>query len=503
MTAQNKTVTTTSGNNTKKNNELSAKEIFRNYADHLHVHKDEAELKMTKENFISAINALNVDKVPISNETIEVLFALANPEDNHSLNLDDFCKFEKALCSANGEYMIGFLYSDKKKEGHIRGRDLEKIFSITPEARQILEATYPRNTIPLTISRKDFQALVDKLPKQHVNLSSYLQTMQSMYLFGLGSVAGAIGATVVYPIDLVKTRMQNQRSVVVSERLYKNSIDCFQKVLRNEGFVGLYRGLPPQLVGVAPEKAIKLAMNDLMRSKLKNQQDGSITVIREVIAGGCAGASQVIFTNPLEIVKIRLQVQGEIAKASGDQRPGAIAIVRNLGMTGLFKGASACLLRDIPFSMIYFTAYSHLKKDVFNEGINGKKLAPLELLLAGAIAGMPAAYFVTPADVIKTRLQVDARAGQQNYTGIYDAFTKIWREEGPTAFFKGGPARVLRSSPQFGVTLLAYEILQRTFRVDFAEKQLERSQEGRPHLGQIIKNISNVGYKFGLNMKDK
>jgi solute carrier family 25 aspartate/glutamate transporter 12/13 len=64
----------------------------------------------------------------------------------------------------------------------------------------------------------------------------------------LGSISGAVGATVVYPIDLVKTRMQNQRSKVVGELLYKNSIDCFKKVVKNEGALGLYRGLGPQLV---------------------------------------------------------------------------------------------------------------------------------------------------------------------------------------------------------------------------------------------------------------
>jgi solute carrier family 25 aspartate/glutamate transporter 12/13 len=50
-------------------------------------------------------------------------------------------------------------------------------------------------------------------------------------------------------IDLVKTRMQNQRKKVVGQVLYKNSIDCFKKVFRNEGFLGLYSGLLPQLVG--------------------------------------------------------------------------------------------------------------------------------------------------------------------------------------------------------------------------------------------------------------
>jgi solute carrier family 25 aspartate/glutamate transporter 12/13 len=54
-----------------------------------------------------------------------------------------------------------------------------------------------------------------------------------------------------------------------------------------------------------------------------------------------------VFTNPLEIVKIRLQVQGEVAKSvEGTPKRGALWIVRNLGLMGLYKGASACLLRD-------------------------------------------------------------------------------------------------------------------------------------------------------------
>jgi solute carrier family 25 aspartate/glutamate transporter 12/13 len=73
-----------------------------------------------------------------------------------------------------------------------------------------------------------------------------------------------------------------------------------------------------------------------------------------------------------------------------------------LGVFGLYKGASACLLRDIPFSAIYFPAYAHIKKDYFKESPTNR-LGIGQLLIAGAVAGMPAAYFTTPADVIKTR----------------------------------------------------------------------------------------------------
>lgn len=98
--------------------------------------------------------------------------------------------------------------------------------------------------------------------------------------------------------------MQNQRSGLVGEIAYRNSWDCFKKVcilnsnsyfnsnnvmlqvIRHEGVLGLYRGLVPQLIGVAPEKAIKLTVNDFVRDKFSNK-DGEIPVYAEVLAGAC------------------------------------------------------------------------------------------------------------------------------------------------------------------------------------------------------------------------
>ncbi|GAA6010308.1 hypothetical protein JCM10207_005167 [Rhodosporidiobolus poonsookiae] len=326
---------------------------------------------------------------------------------------------------------------------------------------------------------------------------------KSAYYFGLGGIAGALGATAVYPIDLTKTRMQNQRSKVVGELLYKNSLDCVKKVYKNEGFLGFYRGLPPQLIGVAPEKAIKLTVNDLVREYATDPRTGRIKLSWELAAGGLAGGCQVVFTNPLEIVKIRLQMQGENAKAGGAPRQGAVHIVKQLGLLGLYRGATACLARDVPFSAIYFPAHAHLKKDVFHEGRDGKVLSYGEALAAAAIAGMPAAYLTTPADVIKTRLQTEARKGETHYKGVGDAFRKILSEEGPRALFKGGPARILRSSPQFGVTLVAYENLKKHFpypepNQSLIETVLPREEEiARVRARNALKVLLDVHQGFG------
>ena len=92
------------------------------------------------------------------------------------------------------------------------------------------------------------------------------------------------------------------------------------------------------------------------------------------------------------------------------------------------------MLRDIPFSAIYFPAYSNMKKALADEnGVNSIG----SLVFAGFIAGVPAAGLCTPADVIKTRLQVKERQGQTKYNGVVDAARKIYQEEGFKAFWKG------------------------------------------------------------------
>lgn len=302
--------------------------------------------------------------------------------------------------------------------------EVDILFQLCDVLRQTGRIVY--NDLSAIAPEPYFKQITNRLAEIHAVSSPeerglLIQVLESGYRFALGSIAGAVGATAVYPIDLVKTRMQNQRTgSFIGELMYKNSYDCFQKVIRHEGVFGLYRGLVPQLMGVAPEKAIKLTVNDLMRDKFMDK-NGNIAPHGEIIAGACAGASQVIFTNPLEIVKIRLQVAGEIA---GGSKVRALTVVKDLGLFGLYKGARACFLRDVPFSAIYFPTYAHTKAKLADE--NGYN-HPLTLLLAGIIAGVPAAALVTPADVIKTRLQVVARQGQTTYNGVWDATRKIGR----------------------------------------------------------------------------
>ena len=210
-----------------------------------------------------------------------------------------------------------------------------------------------------------------------------------------GLIAGWIGAICVYPIDFVKTHVQNGRS--------------FLNILKNIKPTTLYKGSLIQLIGVGPEKAIKLYVNS---KALDNQ-------IHPIIAGGLAGMCQVLVTNPIEYIKIQYQLSKQIE-------------ITQINLKNLYKGIGPCLARDIPFSAIYFPTYSYLK-DSGNS-----------TFISGLIAGVPAAYLVTPFDVIKTRIQSNLP--------LPINFKDYW---------KGGIWRIAKSSPQFGITLWIYELLNK------------------------------------------
>uniref|UniRef100_A0A674PR73 Mitochondrial glutamate carrier 2 n=1 Tax=Takifugu rubripes TaxID=31033 RepID=A0A674PR73_TAKRU len=296
-----------------------------------------------------------------------------------------------------------------------------------------------------------------------------------------GGVAGLVGVTCVFPIDLAKTRLQNQQGV----QIYKGMLDCLAKTVHTEGYFGCYRGAAVNLTLVTPEKAIKLAANDVFRQMLS--KDGYLPLWGEVLAGCGAGTCQVVVTTPMEMLKIQLQDAGRLiaqrpvptpaqasagpapslaapppSRPSPSTRPSAMGITMELlkthGLAGLYRGAGATLMRDVPFSMIYFPLFANLNALGQEGGGNVQARAPLwQSFMSGCVAGSVAAVAVTPLDVIKTRLQTLQKGeGEDTYKGIIDCTRRIMMREGPSAFLKGATCRALVIAPLFGIAQGVY-----------------------------------------------
>lgn len=159
-----------------------------------------------------------------------------------------------------------------------------------------------------------------------------------------------------------------------------------------------------------------------------------------------------------------------------EQRQSFSQVVKSIlsgGIRGVYKGAGATLLRDVPFTAVYFPFFSYLKlccarsdiswlrRDNTDHLVNAdKRVSLFGTFLAGLVAGSVVAVAVTPADVIKTRVQ--GQNGDALYQGkISKCVQSILKTEGVGAFFKGASARFMLIGPLFGVVLFTYELMPR------------------------------------------
>eukprot|EP00013_Stygamoeba_regulata_P000277 CAMPEP_0177636556 /NCGR_PEP_ID=MMETSP0447-20121125/4501_1 /TAXON_ID=0 /ORGANISM="Stygamoeba regulata, Strain BSH-02190019" /LENGTH=318 /DNA_ID=CAMNT_0019138425 /DNA_START=101 /DNA_END=1057 /DNA_ORIENTATION=+ len=287
-----------------------------------------------------------------------------------------------------------------------------------------------------------------------------------------GGIAGVAGSLTTFPIDTAKTRLQEQVSAKGTVKQYSSIFDCWMKMVRAEGPFSLYRGLPVQLIGIVPEKALKLTINDFVRYITRNP-DGTIDLWAEGLAGLCAATGQVVVTSPMEMLKIRMQMMNRLPV---EQRSSITQLAKTIvsgGRTSIYNGAASTLLRDAVFSVLYFPAYSRLKlwmanqpqsspfrrPDTDADPLVDRRVGLLGAFVAGTVAGSMSAVLTTPADVVKTRIQKDG--GLAVYKNIPTCFRMTYAEGGLQALFKGASGRFMLIGPLFGVVLATYELMPR------------------------------------------
>jgi len=205
--------------------------------------------------------------------------------------------------------------------------------------------------------------------------------------FSVGAVAGATGAIAAYPFDYIKSQMQTEYGA----KTYKNGMDAFVTTITQKNPLDLYKGVGVQVAGIAPEKGIKLGVNDMLRASFVTSM-GSFPLWGQVLSGAASGACQVVASSPLEVLKVGLQTSDlsfwQVWKTVG-------------GFGGLFRGAEACILRDVLFTAVCFPLYASL----VDSGMN--------TFAAGAVSGVVSSFVATPPDVIKTRILSQDKLSQQ------------------------------------------------------------------------------------------
>ena len=142
------------------------------------------------------------------------------------------------------------------------------------------------------------------------------------------------------------------------------------------------------------------------------------------------------------------------------------SLIESQGFFSLWRGLSATILRDVPFSCMYWANYEYLKKR-FNQ--NDPKIG--YSFIFGAISGTISAVITLPFDVVKTHRQIElgemtiiSSDKSTNPSNTRDILIKIYRQNGLRGLFSGIVPRVVKVAPACAIMISTYEFGKRFFR---------------------------------------
>ncbi|KAH7323696.1 mitochondrial carrier domain-containing protein [Rhexocercosporidium sp. MPI-PUGE-AT-0058] len=275
-----------------------------------------------------------------------------------------------------------------------------------------------------------------------------------IYQFAAGAVAGVSEILVMYPLDVVKTRIQLQSGTAVGEDAYSGMMDCFRKIVRNEGFSRLYRGIEAPILMEAPKRATKFAANDAW-GKFYRESFGVAKMNQSlsVLTGATAGATEALVVVPFELVKIRLQDRTSQYKGMMDV---VIKTVKTEGPLALYNGLESTMWRHILWNAGYFGCIFQVR-ELLPKTENKTTQMGFDLL-SGATGGTVGTIVNTPMDVVKSRIQNSPKVAGSipKYNWAWPAVGTVFKEEGFGALYKGFLPKVLRLGPGGGILLVVF-----------------------------------------------
>lgn len=286
----------------------------------------------------------------------------------------------------------------------------------------------------------------------------------------VGGMAGLTSCVLLQPMDLLKTRMQQERSpTVASLSATQRLVRAFRSVVDTSGTLGLWRGTVPTIVRNVPGVAAYFyTLNELRwlvatwqipvlssRPGPARTQDSStmarLSSTGNILTGAVARVSIGLVLNPISIVKARY----ESSHYAKDAYPTITASLRSLyhdgGFRGFFRGFSATALRDAPYAGLYLAVYEQYKVWL-GQWTRAGTGAWWVVGMSGMCAGAIATVLTHPFDILKTRMQTTpksmlephlASAGQRS---IWGTTRHILATDGVRAFADGLGLRCARKA---------------------------------------------------------
>ncbi|KAK4161456.1 mitochondrial carrier domain-containing protein [Cladorrhinum sp. PSN259] len=311
--------------------------------------------------------------------------------------------------------------------------------------------------------------------------------------FVAGAVGGMTAATLTAPLDVLKTRLQSdfyqaqlkasRASLIAPMNPVRAGIYHFNETLailaavyRQEGPRALFKGLGPNLVGVIPARSINFFVYGNSKRLFTDLNHGRDSTWIHLGSGILAGVATSTATNPIWMIKTRLQLDKNLAAEKGGvaQRQYKNSwdcikqIMRNEGVYGLYKGMSASYL-GVAESTLQWVLYERMKQALEHREerlvASGRErtwwdhtVSWMGKSTAAGGAKLIAAILAYPHEVARTRLrQAPMADGRPKYTGLIQCFKLVWKQEGMIGLYGGMTPHLLRTVPSSAIMFGMYE----------------------------------------------
>lgn len=244
---------------------------------------------------------------------------------------------------------------------------------------------------------------------------------------------------------------------------FKGTLDAFVKITRVEGITALWSGLPPTLLMSIPATVIYFTTYDRLKYAMGYNELDLSTKYTPVYAGILARVLAVAIFNPMELLRTKLQSK----KLSYMQLREAIQVsIKHNGYSFMMKGLGPSLLRDIPFSAVYWFGYESAKSYQIRHNQTAEPNFFLTFL-SGAVSGSVAALLTLPFDVIKTHRQIELGEaevrGSMKLTSTWKLLSELYGKEGLSAVYAGIVPRMIKVAPACAIMITTYEFSKAFF----------------------------------------
>nr|XP_018907001.1 PREDICTED: solute carrier family 25 member 40-like isoform X1 [Bemisia tabaci] len=242
---------------------------------------------------------------------------------------------------------------------------------------------------------------------------------------------------------------------------FTGTVDAFVKISQREGISSLWSGLSPTLVLALPATVVYFVTYEQLRIRLKDyvakkslKTNASTATSSQppwipLVSGATARLWAATAVSPLELIRTKMQSKNVTYK----EMQGVLAgLLQSHGWRGLWRGLGPTLLRDVPFSGIYWVSY-----ETFKSSTNSKSPSFLNSFLGGSISGTIAAIITTPFDVAKTYKQIDLMDNGPKYVSTVSILKSIYQSSGVRGLFMGLIPRVVKVAPACAIMVAFFE----------------------------------------------